>query len=121
MTLWIRINIGASAVALAILAAAAATPALAAQETFVTSAGKRVTLTPARQMGCGAMARKIEEIDSTGYRGRNPQPIDPADQRLFKYETAVSNRYYSRCRIVGPVGTATEVLRSGFRKSGPGE
>lgn len=100
---------------------AAVPPALAVQDAFTTSAGKRVVLTPAREMGCGAMARKIEEIDATGYRGRNPQPIDPADQRLFKYETAVSNRYYSRCRIVGPAGTATEVLRSGFRKSAPGE
>lgn len=115
MTLGTRIFIGI--LTLAAVVAAASPDARAAPETYETSAGKHVVIVPAREMGCGAMARKIEEIDATGYRGRNPQPIDPADQRLFKYETSVSNRYYSRCRIVGPAGTATDVLRSGFRKN----
>ncbi|MGR3782184.1 MAG: hypothetical protein ACU0DT_13095 [Albimonas sp.] len=103
--------------AAAILAPLATAPPLArAQDTFVTSGGIAIRLAPAGDLSCQELLAKIDEIDATGYRGLRAGPRDPRDRRLFEYESAVSNRYYSSCGATGASRTsATEILRGGFK------
>ncbi len=101
-----------------ILGAAAALAAVqhvsAAAESFTTAGGLRIDLRPPEQMSCAALRRKMGEIDATGYRGLAPPPVPPEDRRLFEYETAVSNRYYSTCGA-DDEGRESVGLRGGFR------
>lgn len=96
---------------------AAAPPAMAqATDSFVTSSGHVVQLDPPASLDCKAMVAKLDEIDSTNYRGLNAGPRDPRDKALFEYEGAVSNRYYSRCGSTGHTRSdAAAVFRSGFQ------
>tara|TARA_R110000751_G_scaffold2339_9_gene12285 strand:+ start:2833 stop:3189 length:357 start_codon:yes stop_codon:yes gene_type:complete len=95
---------------------ATAPPAASAQDTFVTSGGIAIRLVPAGELSCSDLHAKIDEIDATGYRGLRAGPRDPRDRRLFEYESAVANRYYSSCASAGNNrASATEILRGGFK------
>ncbi|HKK37447.1 MAG TPA: hypothetical protein VJ994_14225 [Paracoccaceae bacterium] len=105
-----------------LLAVVAACPAAAEEgERFETSTGVSILLTPVVSMSCDGLARKLGEIDATGYRGARPEPASRRDHRLFDYETAVSMRYYTTCvdmsaRPVAP----SSVFRGGFEPAGAG-
>ncbi|MFO7855833.1 MAG: hypothetical protein R6V44_11545 [Paracoccaceae bacterium] len=106
--------------ALLLLAVAAAGPAAAEDgERFETSTGAAIVLTPVVSMTCEGLARKLGEIDATGYRGARPEPASRQDRRLLDYETAVSMRYYSTCVAMSdrPVAPSS-VFRGGFEPAG---
>ncbi len=97
-------------------AAALAAPLHAAAwaESFTTSGGLRVELRPPEQMTCDALRSKMAEIDATGYRKLAPPPVPQESSRLFDYESAVSNRYYSTCGAGNDQRESVD-LRDAFR------
>ena len=103
-------------VALAAGAALAVTVAAPAQtRSFGLADGGRIELTPVERMTCPELARKLSEIDATGYRGANPEPHDARDRPLLAYETAVSVRYYGACTEGEGRGLApSSVFRDGL-------
>ncbi|MEM1314940.1 MAG: hypothetical protein AAGI51_10325 [Pseudomonadota bacterium] len=91
----------------AALGAAAPTSAPAASaRSLQLSTGHVIVMPPAEEMDCPALARKLDEIDRTGYRGRSPRPAAAADMPLLRYENEISNRYYSQCMRLQESGGA---------------
>lgn len=84
---------------------------------FTATTGHVVTMIPVDDLDCRGLARKLAEIDATGYRGQRPRPADRRDRLLFDYEKQVSRRYYSRC-VSGhaPESGETTRTRDVFRK-----
>ncbi len=82
---------------------------------FTTSSGAQVQLDSVSDMECGALSRKLDEIDATGYRGQSPTPHDPGDQPLFIYEHKVARALYTRCARDMSGNEVSNVLRRGFR------
>lgn len=90
---------------------------LAAAEPFTTSQGATVERTAPASLDCPGLARKLAEIDATGYRGARPTPADRRDRPLFDYETMVSIRYYSTCaELKAGAMPSVNVFRGGFNK-----
>lgn len=109
----------AIAAALVWLGASPQASAQAARD-FTATTGHVVTMTPVDDLDCRGLARKLAEIDATGYRGQRPRPADRRDRLLFDYEKQVSRRYYSRCITgqapdAGETARARDVFRKGFQ------
>lgn len=104
--LWIqRVAAGLSALVIAAtvgfggaaLAADEAAKAPVLAENFVTSTGHELSLPPIRTLSCEQMKRLLQRIDSTNYRGVNPEPADLADMPLFVYENQLAAAHYQTC------------------------
>jgi hypothetical protein len=93
------LRIGWGRLTVATITCVVAAPAIVAADAHAhrTAQGVAVETPAIASLDCPAMRRVLDAIDSSGYRGLRPEPLDAADRALLDYEHRLSAQYYATC------------------------